>query len=415
MSNVIDPSRNTERFTSIYPVDRFVIGSALDSWVSRPEDAPEGPLGSTNLSGLNNRLDTSKRLTFHPFPSCGNQTAGCGKALANSTIMSSTTRVTASHNDVCNKDGVAFYDIRAGGYGTNWTITLGSDARADLSEYNTRFGGEAAWLWPHLGLQAHNNSTGEPQWAGASPFNTEGEYRGEYLDLIRSMEPACIPASQMVSNTLGLGLGFWSHETASPNSGTESSDSGSGSATDRGMVLITDNTDETPPPSPPLCDDSHHQRHLLTLATADWVVRNEPEPRDRYGQSLLLRFLSVSDSQSGKMGKASRKQKHLETGREREQGSMQKKQSTYVCQFRNCGKRLERKDRALSHVRMHLGHRPFVCKGACGVSQCTEAFACQSYLKSHRQRPKEDCRVCGQSFFKKEMIKHELHCHYSNM
>ncbi|KAG8756339.1 hypothetical protein FRC14_003160 [Serendipita sp. 396] len=83
---------------------------------------------------------------------------------------------------------------------------------------------------------------------------------------------------------------------------------------------------------------------------------------------------------------------------------------TYTCLFGHCGKRLERKDRALGHVRMHFGYRPYVCNGECGVEKCKEAFACHSYLKSHKQRPKETCPKCSTSVFKKDFARHILLC-----
>jgi hypothetical protein len=38
----------------------------------------------------------------------------------------------------------------------------------------------------------------------------------------------------------------------------------------------------------------------------------------------------------------------------------------YRCLFDDCGRSIKRQDRALGHIRMHLGHRPYSCNGKCG-------------------------------------------------
>ncbi|KAG8821869.1 hypothetical protein FRC19_007104 [Serendipita sp. 401] len=75
---------------------------------------------------------------------------------------------------------------------------------------------------------------------------------------------------------------------------------------------------------------------------------------DEYVTSLLMGFL-----QSINVNGADTKDSNS-----RNQG---KGPQVYTCLFNHCGKRLERKDRALGHVRMHFGYRPYVCNGGCGV------------------------------------------------
>ncbi|KAG8755142.1 hypothetical protein FRC14_004316 [Serendipita sp. 396] len=118
---------------------------------------------------------------------------------------------------------------------------------------------------------------------------------------------------------------------------------------------------------------------------------------DEYVTSLLMGFL-----QSINVNGADTKDSNS-----RNQG---KGPQVYTCLFNHCGKRLERKDRALGHVRMHFGYRPYVCNGGCGVEGCKDAFACHSYLKSHKQRPKETCSQCGASIFRKNFARHALLC-----
>ncbi|KAG8755141.1 hypothetical protein FRC14_004315 [Serendipita sp. 396] len=239
--------------------------------------------------------------------------------------------------------------------------------------YYNNPGNEPTLARPHLGPSASEGAWAEPQpWnpnaLGVDNFFLEGLSSLEY-----DMEPGCIstlglqPASDPLdgrhpSESLG--------EIGSPDSGTEDGSNCGRRSTSPSQMSPMGNSNMLSPAAGP--DKNYlYQQHLLSFATADWVVRNGPEPRDGCGQSLLMGFLSVSDNHgrnSGKKGK-SQHQKGIiwESRRERENGLVQKKQSTYICQFRDCGKKLERKDRALSHVRMHLGYRPFVCSGACGV------------------------------------------------
>jgi len=82
-------------------------------------------------------------------------------------------------------------------------------------------------------------------------------------------------------------------------------------------------------------------RHLLNhVLTSSWFQNNEREPEDGPKRSILSPFLQRSE-----------------------------KGNSYKCLFDFCPKSFDRQDRALGHVRMHLGHRPFQCVGRCGASE----------------------------------------------
>jgi hypothetical protein len=106
-------------------------------------------------------------------------------------------------------------------------------------------------------------------------------------------------------------------------------------------------------------------RSLLdSILTSPWLIKNDPEPKDEKNRSILLEFLA-----------------HETTG------------GTYRCLFDGCHKSMDRQDRSLGHIRMHVGHRPFGCNGLCGVPDCQERFYCQSYLRSHAKRQKAPCDI----------------------
>lgn len=81
--------------------------------------------------------------------------------------------------------------------------------------------------------------------------------------------------------------------------------------------------------------DQQHLRHLLdTILMSDWLLSNDFDLEGRC-RSLLVQFL---DNQRG----------------------------TLRCLFDGCKKKFSRQDRAITHIRVHLAHRPFVCGGQCG-------------------------------------------------
>jgi hypothetical protein len=107
-------------------------------------------------------------------------------------------------------------------------------------------------------------------------------------------------------------------------------------------------------------------RSLLDdILASNWLNTHAPEPKDEKNRSLLLGFLAHEGAGGG----------------------------TYRCLFDGCNKLLDRQDRALGHIRMHVHHRPFGCNGVCGVPECQERFYCQSYLRSHAKRQKLACDI----------------------
>jgi hypothetical protein len=58
------------------------------------------------------------------------------------------------------------------------------------------------------------------------------------------------------------------------------------------------------------------------------------------------------------------------------------------------GKQFERVERAIEHVRSHLGHRPFACDNTCHKSSsagtpCGKRFFAAGYLEDHKRRPQK--------------------------
>lgn len=63
-------------------------------------------------------------------------------------------------------------------------------------------------------------------------------------------------------------------------------------------------------------------------------------------------------------------------------------------QCKKSGKRFERVERAIEHVRSHLGHRPYACDGTCHKARstgtiCGKRFFAAGYLEDHKKRPQK--------------------------
>lgn len=87
---------------------------------------------------------------------------------------------------------------------------------------------------------------------------------------------------------------------------------------------------------------SRHQqdqrRALNRILASDWLAKNEMEPA--YGnRSVLCDLLSAQNQTDG----------------------------TLQCLFDGCTKRFDRQDRAIAHIRVHLGHQPYSCDGSCRI------------------------------------------------
>ncbi|KAG8817369.1 hypothetical protein FRC18_000570 [Serendipita sp. 400] len=163
-------------------------------------------------------------------------------------------------------------------------------------------------------------------------------------------------------------------------------------------LRVFDSTSESSWREGETTDKQRGQSSPMTTNSLEELLNALDNEQNDYGLSILLDFLRPTNT-------------NTTNAKNNNPGSQGKGPQTYICLFNHCGKRLERKDRALGHVRMHLGYRPYVCNGQCGVEGCKEAFACHSYLKSHKQRPKETCLRCGISLFKKDFVRHTLFCH----
>jgi hypothetical protein len=153
-----------------------------------------------------------------------------------------------------------------------------------------------------------------------------------------------------------------------------------------------------------LSPDQVHQRALLQhCLQSRWLNADELEPSDAPRRSILLGFLAQNTPKAA-----------------------------FSCEFDGCGKKFDRQDRALGHIRMHLCHRPYACNLQCGNSSCVERFSCRSYLQSHLTRQKEKCRkwfvlpICirnsllpsscsGQSFLRQNMRRHNGTCPGSSL
>jgi hypothetical protein len=111
-------------------------------------------------------------------------------------------------------------------------------------------------------------------------------------------------------------------------------------------------------------------RNLLNLVlTSGWFQNNEKEPEHGSKRSILSPFLQRS-----------------ETG------------NSYKCRFDFCTKSFDRQDRALGHVRMHLGHRPFQCGGRCGALEWYVTLLMASHVLTDLSIPVESvsfvCPTC---------------------
>ena len=112
-----------------------------------------------------------------------------------------------------------------------------------------------------------------------------------------------------------------------------------------------------------LSQDRSHQRALLQQCLqSDWLNQDDPEPKDAQSHSIFLGFLAQNTAEAA-----------------------------FKCEFDRCTKTFSRQDRALGHIRRHLGHRPYACNLRCSSATCRERFSCRSYLQSHLTRPKEPC------------------------
>lgn len=69
-----------------------------------------------------------------------------------------------------------------------------------------------------------------------------------------------------------------------------------------------------------------------------------------------------------------------------------------------------RLERALDHVRSHLNHRPFGCKGECQKGDsCDARFFARSHLQDHVKRTESACcETCGQVIRIQNMPRHRL-------
>lgn len=89
------------------------------------------------------------------------------------------------------------------------------------------------------------------------------------------------------------------------------------------------------------CFRNPQQAHLRSLLDSilqqHWLYSNQKEPEDTTRRSVLTGFLQRAEPDN-----------------------------TFVCLFDGCGKAFDRQDRAVGHIRMHLGLRPFSCDGRCG-------------------------------------------------
>jgi hypothetical protein len=85
------------------------------------------------------------------------------------------------------------------------------------------------------------------------------------------------------------------------------------------------------------------RRTLEQIQGAPWLIAHHKEPNDSTTKrSVYLTFLSNKGDKAGG--------------------------NSYRCLFDGCGKCFDRQDRAIGHIRMHFGHRPFQCNAQCGFT-----------------------------------------------
>ncbi|PVF92626.1 hypothetical protein CPB86DRAFT_175529 [Serendipita vermifera] len=66
----------------------------------------------------------------------------------------------------------------------------------------------------------------------------------------------------------------------------------------------------------------------------------------------------------------------------------------FHCLIRGCGHIFNREDRAITHIRAEIDHRPFACNKECGDPTCTLAFLSNRDLVSHKRKPITTCSKC---------------------
>jgi len=90
--------------------------------------------------------------------------------------------------------------------------------------------------------------------------------------------------------------------------------------------------------------------------------------------------------------------------------------SGYQCQVplgdtrRPCGHVFSRRDRALTHVRVHYGLRPYNCQGACGVRGCNKSFFSSTHLRAHVNPARAVCTKCRRLLLRKNLKRHMSAC-----
>jgi len=76
-----------------------------------------------------------------------------------------------------------------------------------------------------------------------------------------------------------------------------------------------------------------------------------------------------------------------------------------------CHPHLKRFDRALAHVRSHLGLKPFPCEGRCNKDDCQERFNSTENRTAHWRGPVyRFCDICGAEVLRQNLAHHQAKC-----
>jgi hypothetical protein len=82
---------------------------------------------------------------------------------------------------------------------------------------------------------------------------------------------------------------------------------------------------------------------------------------------------------------------------------------THPCPKARWEEGFNKPERAIEHIRSHLGHRPFWCNNECGSNPpCTWKFFANSHRYDHWKKPhkRSHCEVCGESVQAQNLVRH---------
>ena len=91
----------------------------------------------------------------------------------------------------------------------------------------------------------------------------------------------------------------------------------------------------------------------------------------------------------------------------------QHKNFQFWCDYSNCNKGFETKEKLDNHIRKHTGEKPFVC------DLCSKPFSTKGALKGHMRKHSTDkpyqCNICGKAFGNRGSLKTHIRVHSDDL